>query len=101
MKRFDGRAAFITGAAHGQGRAAAVAFAREGASVAAFDLARPPGRDLTPSRVAARRPRTSRRHRPTVAASEVISTTASFTGRLAPVWTTNRAITRITGWWPS
>ena len=41
MKRFDGRAAFITGAAHGQGRAAAVAFAREGASVAAFDLARP------------------------------------------------------------
>jgi len=27
MKRFDGRAAFITGAAHGQGRAAAVAFA--------------------------------------------------------------------------
>jgi SDR family mycofactocin-dependent oxidoreductase len=41
MKRFDGRAAFITGAAHGQGRAAAIAFAREGASVAAFDLARP------------------------------------------------------------
>jgi SDR family mycofactocin-dependent oxidoreductase len=41
MKRFAGKVAFITGAAHGQGRAAAVAFAREGASVAAFDLARP------------------------------------------------------------
>ena len=41
MRRFDGRVAFVTGAAHGQGRAAAVAFAREGAHVAAFDLARP------------------------------------------------------------
>jgi NAD(P)-dependent dehydrogenase (short-subunit alcohol dehydrogenase family) len=41
MKRFDGSAVFITGAAHGQGRAAALAFAREGASVGAFDLARP------------------------------------------------------------
>jgi SDR family mycofactocin-dependent oxidoreductase len=41
MKRFKGKVAFITGAAHGQGRAAAVAFAREGASVAGFDLARP------------------------------------------------------------
>jgi SDR family mycofactocin-dependent oxidoreductase len=41
MKRFAGKVAFVTGAAHGQGRAAAVAFAREGASVAAFDLARP------------------------------------------------------------
>jgi SDR family mycofactocin-dependent oxidoreductase len=41
MKRFAGKVAFVTGAAHGQGRAAAVAFAREGASVAAFDVARP------------------------------------------------------------
>jgi len=38
---FAGRVAFITGAAHGQGRATALAFAREGARVAAFDVARP------------------------------------------------------------
>jgi|FLYL01.1.fsa_nt_gi SDR family mycofactocin-dependent oxidoreductase len=40
-REFEGRVAFITGAAHGQGRAAALAFAREGARVAAFDVARP------------------------------------------------------------
>jgi NAD(P)-dependent dehydrogenase (short-subunit alcohol dehydrogenase family) len=38
---FSGRTAFITGAAHGQGRATAIALAREGATIAAFDLARP------------------------------------------------------------
>jgi SDR family mycofactocin-dependent oxidoreductase len=36
-----GRVAFITGAAHGQGRATALALAREGARIAAFDVARP------------------------------------------------------------
>ncbi len=36
-----GRAAFITGAAHGQGRAAALALAGEGADVAALDIAKP------------------------------------------------------------
>jgi SDR family mycofactocin-dependent oxidoreductase len=41
MARFDGRVAFITGAAHGQGRAAALALAREGARIAALDVARP------------------------------------------------------------
>jgi SDR family mycofactocin-dependent oxidoreductase len=41
MSRFDGRVAFVTGAAHGQGRATALAFAHEGARVAAFDVARP------------------------------------------------------------
>jgi SDR family mycofactocin-dependent oxidoreductase len=40
---FAGRVAFITGAAHGQGRATALAFAREGARVAALDVARPLG----------------------------------------------------------
>jgi SDR family mycofactocin-dependent oxidoreductase len=41
MNRFGGKVAFVTGAAHGQGRAAALAFAREGAQVAALDVARP------------------------------------------------------------
>lgn len=35
-----GRAAFITGAAHGQGRASALALAREGVHIAALDVAR-------------------------------------------------------------
>jgi NAD(P)-dependent dehydrogenase (short-subunit alcohol dehydrogenase family) len=37
---FTGKAVFITGAAHGQGRAVALAFARAGAAVAGFDIAR-------------------------------------------------------------
>jgi SDR family mycofactocin-dependent oxidoreductase len=41
MGEFSGKVAFITGAAHGQGRATALALAREGASVAGFDIARP------------------------------------------------------------
>ena len=41
MGEFTGKVAFITGAAHGQGRATAVALAREGARIAAFDVARP------------------------------------------------------------
>lgn len=36
-----GRVAFITGAAHGQGRASALALAREGVHIAALDVARP------------------------------------------------------------
>jgi SDR family mycofactocin-dependent oxidoreductase len=38
---FTGKVAFITGAAHGQGRATALALAREGASIGGFDIARP------------------------------------------------------------
>ncbi|HRE26315.1 MAG TPA: SDR family NAD(P)-dependent oxidoreductase, partial [Anaerolineales bacterium] len=37
---FDGQVAFVTGAAHGQGRATALALAREGARIVAFDVAR-------------------------------------------------------------
>jgi SDR family mycofactocin-dependent oxidoreductase len=40
-KELAGRVAFVTGAAHGQGRATALAFAAEGMHVAAFDVARP------------------------------------------------------------
>ena len=40
MGEFSGKVAFITGAAHGQGRAAALAFAKEGADIAAFDVAK-------------------------------------------------------------
>ncbi len=36
-----GQVAFVTGAAHGQGRATALALARAGAHVAAFDVAKP------------------------------------------------------------
>ena len=37
MGRFDGQVVLVTGAAHGQGRATALAFAREGARIAALD----------------------------------------------------------------
>ena len=39
-RELEGRVAFVTGAAHGQGRATALALAREGMHVAAFDVAR-------------------------------------------------------------
>lgn len=38
---FRGRVALITGAAHGQGRASALALAREGAHIVALDVAKP------------------------------------------------------------
>lgn len=38
-KEFEGKVVYITGAAKGQGRAIALAFAREGADIIAFDLA--------------------------------------------------------------
>jgi SDR family mycofactocin-dependent oxidoreductase len=38
---FAGKVAFVTGAAHGQGRATALALARDGARIAALDVARP------------------------------------------------------------
>ena len=41
MSELAGRVAVVTGAAHGQGRAAALALAREGVHVAALDVARP------------------------------------------------------------
>ena len=37
----DGQVAFVTGAAHGQGRATSIALAREGARITAFDIAGP------------------------------------------------------------
>ncbi len=40
MKEFENKVAFITGAAHGQGRACALALAEEGADIAAFDVAK-------------------------------------------------------------
>ena len=41
MAEFTERVAFITGAAHGQGRATALALAAEGARIAAYDVAQP------------------------------------------------------------
>lgn len=41
MGEFTGRVALVTGAAHGQGRASALALAREGAHIAALDVAKP------------------------------------------------------------
>jgi SDR family mycofactocin-dependent oxidoreductase len=41
MGELSGKVAFVTGAAHGQGRATALALAKAGAHVAAFDVARP------------------------------------------------------------
>jgi SDR family mycofactocin-dependent oxidoreductase len=40
MSKLTGKVAFITGAAHGQGRAVALALAKEGASIVAFDVAK-------------------------------------------------------------
>ncbi len=40
-REFAGKVAFITGAAHGQGRTTALALAKAGANVAAFDVAGP------------------------------------------------------------
>jgi NAD(P)-dependent dehydrogenase (short-subunit alcohol dehydrogenase family) len=45
MKRLQGRVAFVTGAASGIGRAAALALAREGARVMLTDIDAPGGRD--------------------------------------------------------
>lgn len=42
MSEFKGKVAFITGAAHGQGRACALALAKEGADIVAFDVAEKP-----------------------------------------------------------
>src|SRR5690242_9716898 len=39
-QEFAGKVAFISGAAHGQGRATALALAAEGAKIAALDVAR-------------------------------------------------------------
>ena len=41
MGELSGKVAFVTGAAHGQGRATALALAKAGAQVLAFDVARP------------------------------------------------------------
>lgn len=40
-REFEDKVAFVTGAAHGQGRASALALAKRGARVAAFDVAEP------------------------------------------------------------
>ena len=40
-KEFEGKVVFITGAAHGQGRATALAFAKEGAYIAGYDIGKP------------------------------------------------------------
>ncbi len=40
MKDFENKVAFITGAAHGQGRTTAIALAKEGAAIVAFDVAK-------------------------------------------------------------
>ena len=55
--RLEGKVAFITGAARGQGRAHAIAMAKEGADIIAVDICR----DIPSTRIRSRRPMTSRR----------------------------------------
>jgi short subunit dehydrogenase len=78
--RLRGKAAIVTGAARGIGRAAAVAFAREGADVMGIDIA---DRSVRRSRSRRRLPRTWRRpaasSKPPVRASaKRVSTSAIF-----------------------
>src|SRR4051812_44485714 len=47
MTRFAGKVAFVTGAASGIGRVAALAFAREGASVVAADVSEKQNQETT------------------------------------------------------
>jgi NAD(P)-dependent dehydrogenase (short-subunit alcohol dehydrogenase family) len=47
--RFAGKVAFVTGAGNGIGRATAIAFAREGASVVAADRTEEHGRETVSS----------------------------------------------------
>jgi NAD(P)-dependent dehydrogenase (short-subunit alcohol dehydrogenase family) len=69
MGQLDGKVAFITGAARGQGRSHAITLAREGADIIAVDLCRQaesvPYAMATPDDLARR----SRRSRPWTGAS--------------------------------
>ena len=49
MGRFDGKVAFITGAARGQGRAHALRLASEGADVIVCDVCKPVGTNMIPA----------------------------------------------------
>ena len=58
MGKFTGKVAFVTGAASGIGRAAALAFAREAASVVVADMSEQGNRETvrTPRRTSASTP---------------------------------------------
>lgn len=58
--RVEGKVAFITGAARGQGRSHAVKLAQEGADIIAIDICKPIRPDAS---IARRSPTTSRRRR--------------------------------------
>jgi SDR family mycofactocin-dependent oxidoreductase len=83
---FTGRVAFITGAAHGQGRATALALAGEGASIAAFDVARPlsyPGYEMGSS---------AELERLAVACSELAAECLTFVGDVRDDAAVTRAV---------
>ena len=106
--QFEGKVAFITGAARGQGRSHAVRFAEEGADIIAFDLCEQ--MDTVPIRCPARRISTRRStssRRPAAASSPNRATSATSSGSrrrwptASPNWAGSTSCSPMRGYFPA